>query len=38
MTQDEGTTEQFQEDNESTGAPPHNPMECGKYLINIMAS
>ena len=29
MTQDEGTTEQFQGDDEGTGAPPLNQVECG---------
>jgi hypothetical protein len=28
LTQDEGTTEQFQGDDEGTGAPPLNPVEC----------
>src|ERR1700752_4552886 len=30
MTQDEGTTEQFQADDEGTGIPPLNSVECGK--------
>ena len=31
MTQDEGTTEQFQGDDEGTGAPPLNQVECEKF-------
>src|SRR5262245_50753584 len=34
MTQDEGTTEQFQGNDEGTGAPPRNPVECDYFSLH----